>query len=103
MQPRFLGVRTDGFPPSAAIGCLGATAPVPGRCIARPFRARRAPRKLRGKLWELRAAASLARLRRDQGRPAEARELLAPVYGWFTEGFDTPDLEEAKALLDELA
>jgi predicted ATPase len=54
------------------------------------------------KLWELRAAASLARLHRDQGRRAEARNLLAPVYGWFTEGFDTPDLKEAKALLDEL-
>ena len=54
------------------------------------------------KLWELRAA-SLARLRRDQGRHAEARDLLAPVYGWFTEGFDTPDLKEAKAVLDELA
>ena len=54
------------------------------------------------KLWELRAAASLARLRRNQGRAAEARDLLAPVYGWFTEGFDTPDLKEAKALLDEL-
>jgi predicted ATPase len=47
--------------------------------------------------------ASLARLRRDQGRHAEARDLLAPVYGWFTEGFDTPDLKEAKALLDALA
>jgi predicted ATPase len=55
------------------------------------------------KLWELRAAASLARLRRDQGRSAEARDLLAPVYGWLTEGFATPDLKEAKALLDELA
>jgi class 3 adenylate cyclase/predicted ATPase len=55
------------------------------------------------KLWELRAAVSLARLRRDQGRCAEARELLAPVYGWFTEGFGTPDLKEARALLDELA
>src|SRR5207302_10769629 len=54
------------------------------------------------KLWELRAAASLARLRRDQGRRGEARDLLAPVYGWFTEGFDTPDLHEANALLDEL-
>jgi predicted ATPase len=54
------------------------------------------------KLWELRAAASLARLRRDQGRYAEARELLAPVYGWFTEGFATPDLKDAKALLDQL-
>ena len=55
------------------------------------------------KLWELRAAVSLARLWRDQGRRAEARDLLAPVYGWFTEGFDTADLKEAKALLDELA
>ena len=54
------------------------------------------------KLWELRATASLARLRREQGRHAEARDLLAPVYGWFTEGFDTPDLKDAKALLDEL-
>jgi class 3 adenylate cyclase/predicted ATPase len=54
------------------------------------------------KLWELRTAVSLARLRRDKGRGAEARELLAPVYGWFTEGFGTPDLKEAKALLDEL-
>jgi predicted ATPase len=55
------------------------------------------------KLWELRAAVSLARLRRDQGRHTEARDLLAPVYDWFTEGFDTPDLKDAKALLDELA
>ena len=54
------------------------------------------------KLWELRAAVSLARLRRAQGRCAEARDLLAPIYGWFTEGFGTPDLREAKALLDEL-
>jgi class 3 adenylate cyclase/predicted ATPase len=54
------------------------------------------------KLWELRAAANLARLRRDQGRRAEARCLLASVYGWFTEGFGTPDLKDAKALLDEL-
>ena len=54
------------------------------------------------KLWELRAAVSLARLWGDQGRRAEARDLLAPVYGWFTEGFDTADLKEAKALLDEL-
>jgi len=54
------------------------------------------------KIWELRAAVSLARLRRDQGRHGEARDLLAPVYGWFTEGFGTPDLKDAKALLDEL-
>ena len=52
--------------------------------------------------YELRAATSLARLRRDHGRHAEARDLVAPVYGWFTEGFGTPDLKEAKALLDEL-
>jgi predicted ATPase len=59
-------------------------------------------REQEAKLWELRAAKSLARLRRDQGRRTEARNLLAPVYGWFTEGFDTPDLKEARALLDEL-
>jgi class 3 adenylate cyclase/predicted ATPase len=53
--------------------------------------------------WELRAATSLARLLRDQGKRDEARDLLAPVYGWFTEGFDTRDLKEAKALLDALA
>ena len=55
------------------------------------------------KLFELRSAMSMARLWRDQGKRDEARELLAPVYGWFTEGFDTLDLKEAKALLDELA
>ena len=60
-------------------------------------------REQEAKLWELRAAVSLAQLRRDQGRRAEARELLAQVYGWFTEGFDTHDLKGAKALLDELA
>jgi class 3 adenylate cyclase/predicted ATPase len=59
-------------------------------------------REQEAKLWELRAATSLARLRREQGRRAEARDLLAPVHGWFTEGFDTPDLKDAKALLDEL-
>jgi predicted ATPase len=55
------------------------------------------------KSFELRAAISMARLWRDQGKRDEARELLAPVYGWFTEGFDTRDLKEAKALLNELA
>jgi predicted ATPase len=60
-------------------------------------------REQEAKLWELRAAVSLARLRRDQGRRVEARDLLAPVYGWFNEGFDTADLKEAKALIDELA
>ena len=60
-------------------------------------------RKQQAKSWELRAAMSLARLWRSQGRRDEARELLAPVYGWFTEGFDTLDLKEAKALLEALA
>jgi len=60
-------------------------------------------RQHQAKSWELRSATSLARLWRDQGKPQQARELLAPVYGWFTEGFDTRDLKEAKALLDALA
>jgi predicted ATPase len=60
-------------------------------------------RQQQAKSWELRAAMSMARLWRDQGKRDEARELLAPVYGWFSEGFDTLDLKEAKALLDELA
>jgi class 3 adenylate cyclase/predicted ATPase len=60
-------------------------------------------RQQQAKSWELRAPMSMARLRRTQGKPKEARELLAPVYGWFTEGFDTLDLKEAKALLEELA
>jgi predicted ATPase len=55
------------------------------------------------KSWELRAAMSMARLWRDQCKRDEARELLAPVYGWFTEGFDTLDLKEAKVLLEQLA
>jgi predicted ATPase len=55
------------------------------------------------KFWELRAALDLARLWRDQGQRTEARDLLAPIYDWFTEGFDTPVLQEAKALLDQLA
>ena len=54
------------------------------------------------KLWELRAAMSLARLWREQGKRADAHDLLAPVYGWFAEGSDTPALQEAQALLDEL-
>jgi predicted ATPase len=60
-------------------------------------------RRQQAKSWELRAAMSLSRLWQQQGKRAEARELLAPIYSWFTEGFDTPDLQEAKALLDELA
>ena len=58
-------------------------------------------RHQQAKSWELRAATSLARLWQQQGKQAEARELLAPVYNWFTEGFDTADLKDAKVLLDQ--
>src|SRR5262249_11722730 len=59
-------------------------------------------RRQQAKSWELRAAMSLARLWQQQGKRAEARDLLAPIYGWFTEGFDTADLQDARALLDAL-
>jgi len=75
----------------------------PAKAEARIERALAVARSQKAKSWELRAAVSMARLWRDQGRRDEARELLAPVYGWFTEGFDTLDLKQAKALLDELA
>jgi predicted ATPase len=60
-------------------------------------------RRQQAKSWELRAAVSLARQWQQQGQRAEAYDLLTPIYGWFTEGFDTADLQEAKALLKELA
>jgi len=60
-------------------------------------------REQKAQSWELRAAMSMERLWRDQGKRQQAQDLLAPVYGWFTEGFDTLDLKEAKTLLDELA
>ena len=59
-------------------------------------------REQAAKSWELRGAMSMARLWRDQGKRQQAHDLLAPVYGWFTEGFDTLDLKQAKALLEEL-
>jgi predicted ATPase len=59
-------------------------------------------RRQQAKSFELRAATSLARLWQQQGQRQEAYELLAPVYGWFTEGFDTPDLQDAKVLLEDL-
>ncbi len=58
-------------------------------------------RRQQAKSWELRAAMSLARLWQRQGKRDDARALLAPIYGWFTEGFDTADLQEAKALLED--
>jgi len=60
-------------------------------------------RQQQAQSWELRAAMSLARLWQQQGQRAEARDLLVPIYGWCTEGFETADLQEAKALLEELA
>jgi predicted ATPase len=66
-------------------------------------RALEVARQQQAKSWELRASMSLTRLWRDQGKRRQARELLVPVYGWFTEGFDTRDLKEAKVLLSELA
>ena len=59
--------------------------------------------KMSAKAWELRATTSLARVLRDTGRHDEAHAMLAEIYGWFTEGFDTADLRDAKTLLDELA
>ena len=59
--------------------------------------------KQEAKFWELRAAIALAELWADQGRRSEAHDLLAAIHGWFTEGFDTADLKDAKALLDQLA
>ncbi len=60
-------------------------------------------RRQNSKLLQLKASVSLARLWRDQGKRSEARDLLGPIYSWFTEGFDAPDLREARTLLDEVA
>ena len=86
-------------------GEIALLAPEPQAPKAEAYfeRALAVARQQQAKSWELRAAMSLARLWRDQGKLQQARELLAPVYGWFTEGFDTRDLKEAKALLSELA
>jgi predicted ATPase len=86
-------------------GEIALMSPEPDAAKAQEYfeRALAVARQQQAKSWELRAAMSLARLWRDQGKVQQARELLAPVYGWFTEGFDTRDLKEAKALLEELA
>jgi predicted ATPase len=81
---------------------LKSAEPDVGKAEAYFERALSIARQQQAKSFELRASMSLARLWRDQGKVQQARELLAPVYGWFTEGFDTRDLKEAKALLDEL-
>ena len=86
-------------------GEIALKSPEPDAAKAEAYfeRALAVARAQQAKSWELRAAMSMARLWRDQGKRQQARDLLAPVYGWFTEGFDTLDLKEAKALLDELA
>ena len=85
-------------------GEIALKAPEPDTSKAETYfeRALSVARAQQAKSWELRAAMSMARLRRDQGKRRQAHDLLAPVYGWFTEGFDTLDLKEAKALLGEL-
>ena len=85
-------------------GEIALLSPEPKKAKAEEYfdRALEIARQQQAKSWELRAAMSMARLWRDQGKRDQARDLLAPVYGWFTEGFDTLDLKEAKALLDEL-
>jgi predicted ATPase len=86
-------------------GAIALKSPKPDTAKAEAYfeRALAVARKQQAKSWELRAAISMARLWRDQGKRVEARGLLAPVYGWFTEGFDKLDLKQAKTLLDELA
>jgi predicted ATPase len=86
-------------------GEIALKSPEPETAKAQAYleRALTVARQQQAKSWELRASMSMARLWRDQGKRDEARDLLAPVYGWFTEGFDTRDLKDAKVLLDELA
>jgi predicted ATPase len=85
-------------------GEIALKSPQPDAAKAEGYfeRALAVARQQQAKSWELRAAMSMARLWRDQGKPQQARELLAPVNGWFTEGFDTLDLKEAKTMLEEL-
>jgi predicted ATPase len=86
------------------VGEIALMEPVPSATKAEAYfeRALAVARQQQAKSWKLRAAMSLARLWRNQGKLQQARELLAPVYNWFTEGFDTGDLKEAKAFLGEL-
>ena len=86
-------------------GAITLKSPEPDAAKAEAYfqRALAIAREQQAKSWELRAAMSMAPLWRDQEKPQQARELLAPVYGWFTEGFETLDLKKAKASLDELA
>jgi predicted ATPase len=89
---------------SRIAGEIALKSPRPDEAKAEAYfeRALAVAREQQAKSWELRAAMGLARLWRDEGKRQQARDLLAPVYGWFTEGFDTLDLKEAKALLEQL-
>ena len=93
---------SSGAPPAEGGAVLARTGDV-AEAVAWFQQALDTARSQQAKSLELRAATSLAQLWADQGKRAEAYDLLAPVYGWFTEGFDTADLKEAKTLLDELA
>jgi predicted ATPase len=86
-------------------GEIALRSPEPDAAKAEAYfeRALAVARQQQAKSLELRAATSMARLWRDRGKRDEARDLLAPIYGWFTEGFETLDLKEAKALIDALA
>ena len=86
-------------------GEIGLLSPEPDVAKAEAYfeRALAVAREQQAKSWELRAAMSMAQLWRDQGRRKQARDLLAPVHGWFTQGFDTLDLKQTRALLDELS
>ena len=86
-------------------GEIALLSPEPDLAIAEAHfaRALAVAREQQAKSWELRAAMSIARLWRERGRRPQARDILAPIYGWFTEGFGTLDLKQAKAMLDELA
>ena len=90
---------------SRIAGEIALKSPRPDEAKAEAYfeRALAVAREQQAKSWELRAAMGLARLWRDQGKRQQARDLLAPVYGWFTEGFGSPVLQEAKALLEELS
>jgi predicted ATPase len=86
-------------------GEVALMSPEPDAAKAEAYfeRALAVARQQQAKSWELRAAMSMARLWRDQSKQQQALDLLAPVYGWFTEGFDTVDLKQAKVLIDGLA
>ena len=86
----------------AGVLLLQRSAEQQGEAEERFQRALDIARRQQAKSWELRSAMSLARLWQRQGKRVETRELLAPIYGWFTEGFDTADLQEARALLEAL-